>query len=156
MALIPIVFKCLLDQTKYWSSSVFSCFTTALNASSFSCACSMAVPLFPWLVNSSVKWWIYRAAKRTVSILDGRFSVGRRGMRSRSVSRALFITRTRFLSLAFADFLCLLTPVSLGPRLLFFFLPCTSGVGIVGVPNLHIGTQAVITRIPQRVEFTIV
>ena len=124
-------------------SSIFSFLTTALNVS--------ALPLIsdsPMFVSNSVRWWIYRAANLTVSIFDGRFSVGDSGINSRRLSNALFMTCTRLLSLAFADFLCLLTPVNLGPRLLCFFLACTSEEATSGVSNLHIGLQAFMTPVP--------
>lgn len=70
---------------------------------------------------SSVKCDMYNAAKRIVSVFEGFFSFGKRGMRSRKRSIPSFMTWTRFLSRVLAILLCLLKPVRRRPRLFVFF-----------------------------------
>lgn len=71
-----------------------------------------------------------------ISVLEGSFSRGGSGIKRRSILMFLFKVWTRFLSRAFASLLCLLIPLSLGPRRFgLFFWPMDS---------LSLGTESIV------------
>ena len=79
---------------------------------------------------------MYEAAIQIISVLEGSFCCGGRGIKRRKILMFLFKVWTLFLSRALASRLCLLTPVSLGPR--------RFGVFFVGKDFLSLATLSIL------------
>lgn len=114
--------SCLPTPKPYTTYSVFIC-TCGLDSSS---------------LNNSISPLMYEAAIQIISVLEGSFCCGGRGINRRKILMFLFKVWTLFLSRALASRLCLLIPVSLGPLRFGVFLLGRDFLSLVTLSILQI------------------